>query len=98
MWEGTSGEKLPHLFWSNGDMRLVSSTSYLDTPGAGRLEIYTQSMYCLGDHELHSSGDESGGKWGTVCGQGFTMNEAHVACRQLGYQGARKWNYSIYTE
>ena len=82
---------LPHLFPSNGDMRLVSSTSFLDTLTAGRLEVYIETMYCsvAHNHRLHGqSGEEFGGKWGTVCGQGFSMNEAHVACRQLGYQGA----------
>ena len=96
--EETSGEKIP----SNGDMRLVSSNSYLDSPTAGRLEIYIQSMYCLGgshDHELRQgSGEENGGSWGTLCGEGFSMNEAHVACRQLGYQEALKWSYSVDTE
>lgn len=100
--EDTSGEKLPHTFPSNGDMRLVSSTSYLDSPTAGRLEVYIQSMYCLDgshDHGLRQGGGgENGGSWGTVCGEGFSMNEADVACRQLGYQGAVKWSYSIDTE
>ena len=88
------------MFPSNGDMRLVSSTSYLDTPTAGRLEVYIQSMYCIAahDHEIHSSEGENGGSWGTVCGEGFSMNEAHVACRQLGYQGALRWDYSPNTE
>lgn len=95
------------MFPSNGDMRLVSSNSYMDSPTAGRLEVYIQSMYCLDrshDHGLRqlqgdsTSGGENGGSWGTVCGEGFSMNEAHVACRQLGYQGAHKWSYSIDTE
>ena len=95
------------MFPSNGDMRLVSSNSYMDSPTGGRLEVYIQSMYCLDgshDHGLRqlqggsTSGGENGGSWGTVCGEGFSMNEAHVACRQLGYQGAHKWSYSIDTE
>lgn len=96
----SDSEKLPHLFPSNGDMRLVSSTSFLDAPTAGRLEVYIQSMYCNSahNHELHGSDNELGGKWGTICGHEFSMNEAHVACRQLGYQGAQRWNYSIYSE
>lgn len=102
--EETSGEQLPHTFPSNGDMRLVSSSGYLDSPTAGRLEVYIQSMYCLdGSHDHHglredSGGGENGGSWGTVCGEDFSMSEAHVACRQLGYQGAQEWSYSVDTE
>lgn len=29
------------------------------------------------------------GKWGSICGKQWTMNAAHVICRNLGYQRAK---------
>ena len=39
---------------------------------SGRLEIY----------------DRVRGEWGTICKEGFTLESANTACRQLGYERA----------
>lgn len=82
---------LPHVAASNGDVRLASNYPYEIITNEGRLEVYSQALYT-------GSGFVSEGMWGTVCGDKFSMKEAHVACRQMGYAGARNWDYAINTE
>ena len=74
--------ELMNTTWSNGDLRLVGVGS---TGVSGRLEIFIE----MGDT---SAGEE--GEWGTVCGDTFTMREANVACRQLGYRGVSNWTFA----
>lgn len=74
--------ELVNTTWSNGDLRLVGTGS---TGISGRLEIFMET----GDT---STGEE--GEWGTVCGDTFSMREANVACRQLGYHGASNWTFA----
>lgn len=34
-------------------------------------------------------------EWGTICDDGFSITEANVACRQLGFAGALNYGNSI---
>ena len=33
------------------------------------------------------------GQWGTICSNGFGVNEANAICRQLGYSNYSKFNH-----
>lgn len=80
--EGESDSDQTHSHWTNGDIRLASDDD-LD-PSSGRLEVYMNTL-------LDGSGEDTMGTWGTVCGVGFSFREAHVACRQLGFSSAIKF-------
>ena len=84
-----------HGYWSNGDIRLMPEDEQQEddsTPTSGRLELYIDTLL-----EGAGNGEDSVGTWGTVCGMGFTLREAHVACRQLGFAAAIKFELSSQT-
>ncbi len=84
---------------SNGDIRLSVSKeddSRRISMSSGRLEVYV--IVLLNNDPAHDSWDYTPGVWGTVCGSTFSIKAAHVACRQLGYQQALKWELSSETE
>lgn len=49
------------------------------------------------EDEEDDSGEVSTGAWGSVCGWGFSITEATVACRQLGFASASKFELSFKT-
>ena len=78
-------------------MRLVSdeSLSLKTTTPSGRLEVHMNTLLLkLGDDDEGSAGPESTGAWGSVCGREFTLTEANVACRQLGFLAALSFELS----
>ena len=89
---------LPRTLWSNGDLRLVSMNHFIDDNFdilSGRLEVYINTELAAGSDG--SSGDGVLGSWGSVCGVGFSLVEASVACQQLGYAVALDWELSSET-
>lgn len=80
------------------------------SPTSGRLEVHMNTL--LKDDEDEGEDDEDEGEddeddegsggtttgaWGSVCGVGFTLTEANVACRQLGFAAAWKFELSSQT-
>lgn len=51
--------------------------------GISAIRLASSSINGTGRVEVYHRG-----RWGTVCGNIWTLSNAHVACRQLGYEGA----------
>ncbi len=61
---------------SEGELRIVPLEA--DVPSTGRLEIF------------HTPAGGTG-RWGPVCDDAFRLDEARVACKQMGYRGAEDY-------
>ena len=56
----------------------------------GELFLVGGSTYASGLIEIYHNGT-----WGTICRRGFSLKEANVACRQLGFMGANSLNFGF---
>lgn len=68
-----------------------NSSGYLDdlngtNPYHSGIRLHNGSSYTVGRLEIFLNG-----KWGTVCDDGWQMEDAQVACRQLGFLGAKRY-------
>ena len=66
----------PAAAQSEGQLRIVPLDA--DVPSTGRLEIF------------HTPTGGTG-RWGPICDDAFRMDEAKVACKQMGYRGAEDY-------
>lgn len=55
----------------------------------GELFLVGGTTYASGLIEVYHNGT-----WGTICRNGFGMDEANIACRQLGFMRANSIDYS----
>ena len=58
----------------------VASVSFFCTGSAQNIRLIGGRVYSEGRVEVFRSGE-----WQTVCDNGWDLNEADVACKQLGY-------------
>eukprot|EP00058_Branchiostoma_floridae_P016425 XP_002601913.1 hypothetical protein BRAFLDRAFT_86397 [Branchiostoma floridae] len=72
----------PPGFWSWAALLLIATTASVT---AKDIELEDGSLPHEGRVEV-----EYDWSWGTVCDDGFDMNDAHVICRQLGYKSAEE--------
>ena len=58
------------------------------TSNSPAIRLRGSSLVSAGRLEVYHVGRSGKGRWGTVCGQNFDINDANVACKELNFEGA----------
>ena len=70
-------------------MSLDTTKIWNSNPYTGQLRIVGGMYSNQGRLEVYCNG-----QWGTVCDDSFGSTDANVACRQLGYSGYSRYEYT----
>ena len=69
---------------------IIDSNRLWDSPFPGMVRLQDGEYSSEGRVEVYCNGE-----WGTVCDNGFSIFEANVFCRQLGYSFADSYDTSL---
>ena len=76
------------LYYLKLTLCTIGTTPVWTNPFQGALRLQAGTYPSRGRLEIYIPDD-----WDTLCDNGFGSNEAHTACRQLGYTHASQWNH-----
>ena len=76
------------LYYLKLTLCTVGTTPVWTNPFNEALRLQAGTYPSQGRLEIYIPDD-----WDTLCDNGFGSNEAHTACRQLGYTHASQWNH-----